>query len=243
MTLAPSAAPSAALIFAAGLGTRMRPLTDDRPKALVEVGGRTLLDRALDRVKEAGIPRAVVNVHAFPDQMRAALARRKDLDILVSDESDLLLETGGGMRKALPLLGPGPVLALNADAVWTGAAPVPALLEAWEGARMGLLLLVVEKARAVGYARAGDFLLDEASRLSRPPAGEAAPWVYTGAQILDPALLVDQPEGPFSLSRVFFAEASAGRASGLRHAGGWADVGTPAGIPAAEALLREAGEA
>ncbi len=239
--------PPAALIFAAGLGTRMRPLTNDRPKALVEVGGRTLLDRALDRVKEAGIPRAVVNVHAFPDQMRAALARRGDLEILISDESDLLLETGGGMRKALPLLGPGPVLALNADAIWTGAAPVPALLKAWagawEGGRMRLLLLLVEKARAVGYARAGDFLLDEASRLSRPPAGEGASWVYTGAQILDPALLADRPEGAFSLSPIFFAEAAAGRAYGLRHAGGWADVGTPAGVPAAEALLREAGEA
>ncbi len=235
--------PSAALIFAAGLGTRMRPLTNDRPKALVEVGGRSLLDRALDRVKEAGIPRAVVNIHAFPDQMRAALARRKDLEILISDESELLLETGGGMRKALPLLGPGPVLALNADAVWTGSAPVPALLKAWEGGRGSLLLLLVEKARAVGYARAGDFLLDEASRLSRPSAGEGAPWVYTGAQILDPALLSGGPEGAFSLSPIFFAEAAAGRAYGLRHAGGWADVGTPAGIPAAEALLREAQEA
>lgn len=235
--------PSSALIFAAGLGTRMRPLTNDRPKALVEVAGRSLLDRALDRVKAAGIRRAVVNIHAFPDLMRAALARREDLEIRVSDETERLLETGGGLRKALPLLGPGPVLALNADALWTGAAPVEALLKGWDSARMDLRLLVVEKARATGYTRSGDFRLDAEGRLSRPPEGEAAPWVYTGAQIIEPALLTGAPEGPFSLSPIFFAAAAAGRAYGARHEGGWADVGTPPGVPAAEALLREAGEA
>lgn len=234
---------ASALIFAAGLGTRMRPLTNDRPKALIEVAGRSLLDRALDRVKEAGIPRAVVNIHAFPDQMRAALARRTDLEVLISDETELLLETGGGLRKALPLLGPGPVLALNSDALWTGPAPVPALLKAWDAACMDLLLLVVEKAAATGYSRTGDFLLDAESRLSRPPAGAPAPWVYTGAQILKPELIAGAPEGPFSLQSTFFAAAAAGRASGARHEGGWADVGTPAGIPAAEALLREAAQA
>lgn len=240
--------PSAALIFAAGLGTRMRPITNDRPKALVEVAGRTLLERALSRVKEAGIKRVVVNVHAFPEQMRAALQPRRDLELLISDESDLLLETGGGLRKALPLLGEGPVLALNADSLWTGPAPVPALMEAWALGpwEMDLLLSLVAKPHARGYTRAGDFHLDEANNgfglLRRPPKGEPAPWVYTGAQILDPALIAEAPEGAFSLLWAFERAAAARRGYGLLHQGGWADIGTPPGIGAAEELLREAGE-
>jgi MurNAc alpha-1-phosphate uridylyltransferase len=233
------AAPDAAFILAAGLGTRMRPLTDHTPKALLEVGGRTLLDRAIDRAVEGGSRRVVVNVHHFADRMIAHLARRERPEIAISDERDALLETGGGTRKARALLGPAPFYTLNADAVWTGPPPLPALAAAWDPARMDALLLLVPRKRARAYARPGDFFLAADGRPVRRGAAETAPFVHTGAQIIRPETFDGTPEGPFSTNSVWDALLAAGRLFAVVHDGGWVDVGTPAGLAEAEAALAE----
>jgi MurNAc alpha-1-phosphate uridylyltransferase len=235
-------APEAAFVLAAGLGTRMRPLTDTRPKALLEVGGRTLLDRAIDRATEGGARRVVVNVHHFADMMLAHLAARITPEIAVSDERDALLETGGGVRKALPLLGPAPFYTLNADAIWTGPAPLPALAAAWDPARMDALLLLVPRERARSYARAGDFFLGADGRPERRGAAEAAPFVHTGAQIIKPAAFAGTPVGAFSTNLVWDRLLAAGRLGAVVHEGDWVDVGAPAGLAAAEAALAEAAQ-
>ncbi len=223
-----------AMILAAGLGTRMRHLTADRPKPMVPVLGRTLIDRTLDRVAEAGIGEAVVNLHYRPEMLRAHLAERA---VVFSDETSELLETGGGVAKALPLLGDGPLMVVNSDNVWIGEDALVPLVEAWDAARMDALLLLVPVARAVGYSRAGDFSLDN-ERLVRRGEAASAPYVFTGAQILSPALFGDVPKGPFSLNLVWDRAITAGRAFGILHPGGWCDVGTPEGLNEAEEALR-----
>lgn len=222
--------PDALMIFAAGRGTRMAPLTDRLPKPLIEVGGRTLLDRALDLAAGAGIGRVVVNIHHLGGQIADYLAGRPG--IALSDERDALLETGGGLRRALPLLGPGPVLTLNPDAVWTGPNPLAALLAAWEPARMDALLALVPAERAVARVGPGDFALDADGRIAR--GGEL---VYGGAQIIRPDRLAAIPEPAFSLNRLWDLMIAEGRAFGLVHPGAWCDVGRPDCIAAAEALL------
>lgn len=224
----------AAMVLAAGLGTRMRPLTDARPKALLTVAGRSLLDRALDHARDWGATRAVVNVHHFADQMRAALAGRRDLEVVISDETDALLETGGGVLRALPLLGPAPFLTLNADAVWTGASPV-APLAAGPAEGDGALMLLARRTAAMAYGRPGDFDLIDGRPARR--AGAVADWVYTGAQVLRPAALAGAPSGPFSLNLVWNGLLAEGRLAAALHPGGWVDVGTPAGLAAAEVAL------
>lgn len=230
--------PECAIVLSAGLGTRMRPLTDHRPKPLIEVAGRALIDRALDRCREAGVRHAVVNLHYLGDMIRAHLAGVTDPEIRFSDESACLLDTGGGIAKALPMLGPAPVFALNSDAVWTGPAPLPRLASVWRDARgeADSLLLLVPVERAHGYTRAGDFFLDGAVPRRRG-AAERAPFVYTGAQIIAPAAFADVPAEPFSLNLVWDRLIAAGRLHAILHEGGWIDVGTPAGIGAAEAAL------
>jgi MurNAc alpha-1-phosphate uridylyltransferase len=225
--------PDAVMIFAAGRGTRMAPLTDTRPKPLVEVAGRCLLDHALDLTEAAAIPRRVVNIHYLGAQIAAHLAPRPD--ILISDESDALLETGGGLRKALPLLGPGPVFTLNSDAVWSDPGALSTLRAAWDPSCMDALLLLVPADRAHGHSGAGDFAMDRDGRLTR--AGQL---IYTGAQIVDPAGLQDIPEAAFSLNVLWTRLADAGRLFGVIYAGHWADVGTPAGIGIAEDMLSRA---
>jgi len=227
--------PRAAMIFAAGLGTRMGDLTRDRPKPLLEVGGRTLIDHALRVAREAGVARIVVNIHAHADQMRAHLARVAP-DVLVSYEPKRL-ETGGGLKRALPLLGPGPVFTLNADMVWRGPNPLAALAAAWDAGRMGGLLELVPRAAAVGHGGRGDFFCDDAGRLARRGAAEAADFVYAGAEIIDPGALDGFPEGVFSLNAVWDALIAEGRLFGVVHRGGWADVGRPEAIASAEAEL------
>ena len=217
------------MIFAAGLGTRMRALTADRPKPLIAVAGKPLVDHALALADAAGLARPVVNLHYRGAMIRAHLAGR---DIGFSDEADMLLDTGGGLRAALPLLPPGPVLTLNSDAVWTGPNPLSALSGAFDPARMDALLALVPCDRATGHAGAGDFALAADGRLSRGGA-----FVYTGAQMIDPAGLADIPETVFSLNRLWDRAAARGRLFGLVHPGGWADVGRPEGIAAAEAML------
>ncbi|MRX49839.1 NTP transferase domain-containing protein [Paracoccus sp. S-4012] len=222
--------PDALMLFAAGRGTRMAPLTDRVPKPLIEVGGLTLLDRALDLAREAGIGRVVVNIHHLGGQIEAHLEGRPG--ITISDERDELLETGGGLRKALPLLGPEPVLTLNPDAVWTGPNPLPALLAAWEPERMDGLLMLVPAARATCRVGPGDFSIDAEARLTR-----GGPLVYGGAQIIRTERLAAIPDAAFSLNRLWDLMLAEGRAFGLIHPGGWCDVGRPECIPEAEALL------
>jgi MurNAc alpha-1-phosphate uridylyltransferase len=227
--------PSVGMVLAAGLGTRMRPLTDSCPKALLPVAGRTLLDRAIDACAAGGARRMVVNVHHFADQMRAHLAARAAPPVTISDETDALLETGGGVVRALPLLGPDPFFAVNADSVWTGAGPCAQLAEAWRDDADALLLLV-RRAEAIAYARPGDFDLGS-DGAARRRAGDTAEFVYTGAQILHPRAMENAPAGPFSMNLIWDRLLAAGRLRAIVHRGGWVDVGTPAGLAAAEAAL------
>jgi MurNAc alpha-1-phosphate uridylyltransferase len=227
--------PHAVMIFAAGLGTRMGALTRDRPKPLLEVAGRPLIDHALALARDAGVRRIVVNIHAHAGQMQAHLARVAP-EAVVSHEPERL-ETGGGLKRALPLLGPGPVFTLNADMVWRGANPFLSLAAAWEPGRMDALLCLVPRAAATGHGGAGDFFRATSGRLARRGAAEAADYVYAGAQIIDTRRVAEVPEAVFSLNRVWDAMLAEGRLFGIVHAGGWADVGTPEGIALAEAEL------
>lgn len=224
-----------AMIFAAGLGTRMGALTRDRPKPLIEVAGRPLLDHALDLARGAGAAPVVVNAHAHAAMLAAHLARVAP-EARVAHEP-VLLETGGGLRAALPLLGPGPVLTLNADMVWRGPNPLAALEAAWDGGRMGALLALVPRAAALGHAGPGDFERDADGRLTRRGGAPSAAFVYAGAQIIDPAILDAFPAGAFSLNPAWDALIAEGRLFGLPWRGGWVDVGRPEGIALAEAEL------
>ncbi len=226
-----------AFVLAAGLGTRMRPVTDTRPKPLVEVAGKALLDHALDRAAEAGLTEAVVNVHWLPEQIEAHLARRTGAPrITVSDEREALLETGGGIRKALPLLGGAPFVVMNSDSFWL-EGPVPnlsRLIAAWDPARMDALLLVAPTTTSLGYEGAGDFVMETDGRLERRGERRIAPFIYAGVAILTPGLFADSPEGAFSLNRLFDRAIEAGRLFGMRLDGQWLHVGTPEAIRAAE---------
>jgi MurNAc alpha-1-phosphate uridylyltransferase len=221
------------MLFAAGFGTRMGPLTADLPKPLIAVAGRPLIDHALAAAAAAGVGRVVVNTHYRADQMAAHLAGR---GVLISHESAQILETGGGLKAALPLLGPGPVGILNSDGVWTGENPLLQLAGGWDGSRMEALLLLLPVEKALGHGSKGDFALDQDGRLSRGRGGEDH--VYLGAQILNPARLAEVPEPVFSLNRVWNRMIADGTAYGLVHQGAWCDVGHPEGIAAAEALLQ-----
>jgi N-acetyl-alpha-D-muramate 1-phosphate uridylyltransferase len=224
--------PDAAMLFAAGRGTRMRELTNGRPKALVEVAGRTLIDHALDQVEAAGIGTAVVNTHYHADQLSSHLTGRR---VVISHEPHLL-ETGGGLRNALPLLGEGPVFTLNADAIYHGPNVFSFLADAWEPEQMRALLLLVPRARAVGHLNPGDFFLDEGRLRRRRPAPEA-PFVYASAQIIDPSGLADCPDEPFSLNVYWDRLIAEGTAFGIEYPGQWADLGQPESIALAEEML------
>ena len=219
--------PDAVLFFAAGLGTRMAPLTADRPKPLITVAGKTLLDHALGFAVD--IPRKVVNVHYKAAMLRAHLAER---DIAISDESDLLRETGGGLRHALPLLGEGPVFTMNTDAVWRGPNPFETLAGAWNPDKMDGLLLLVDRARALGHSGKGDFEIAADGRIDWGPGP-----IYTGAQIMRTDALLQVPEDAFSM-HVFWNDMLARRRLyGVVYDGNWCDVGRPESIPVAEAML------
>ncbi len=237
------AAPDTAMVLAAGLGLRMRPLTETVPKPLVAVAGRTLLDHAIDRLEAAGVARVVVNVHYLADAVEAHLrARPTAMELIVSDERAHLLETGGGVTHALPLLGDEPFYVVNADNLWIDG-PVDTLrllASRWRADEMDALLLVVAQARANCHAGKGDFHLDALGRLSRRKPGRIAPFVYTGIQIVSPRLFADAPAGAFSTNLLWDRAIAAGRAFGTVHQGLWFDVGTPAAIPAAEAALADA---
>lgn len=241
---APSALPTA-MVLSAGLGTRMRPLTDTRPKPLVAVEGRALIDHVLDRVAEAGIPRAVVNLHHHADLLEAHLkARAGAPEVLLSDERGALLETGGGVRKALPLIGPGPFLAINSDTIWIeGMRPnLARLAERFDPATMDALLLLAPAALSIGYDGMGDFQMDTLGRLTRRAERQVAPFVYAGAAILKPELFAGTPEGAFSLNRVFDKAAADERLFGLRLDGVWMHVGTPDAIALAEEAIQRSSD-
>ena len=225
------------MLFAAGFGTRMGALTRDQPKPLIKVAGRALIDHALALANAAGITRRVVNLHYCGDQIAAHLANS---NVALSWEAETILETGGGLRAALPLLGPGPVLTLNPDGIWSGQNPLRELAAAWDATRMAALLLLVPCSAAVGHSGTGDFLLDAEGRICR--ANGQAGLVYVGAQIIDPAGLHGFALPAFSLNLLWDRLIAEGRAYGLLHAGAWCDVGRPAGIALAEAMLAQSGD-
>ena len=234
-----SAVPETAMVLAAGLGTRMRPLTNDRPKALVQVAGRTLIDHVLDRCVEAGVKRAVVNVHAFADLLEAHLARRTDIEIIISDERALLMETGGGIRQARAILGDKPILVSNIDSVWSephGSA-MARLAYSFDVSRMGAQLLLAAMDSQLGYEGAGDFFMDEHGKLMFREALPHTPWAYMGVQIIDPSIMDEEPLEPFSFTRVWRRLASEGRLFGAPLNGFWMHVGDPRAKEQAEARL------
>lgn len=237
--------PTTAMVLAAGLGTRMRPLTGDRPKALVTVGGRTLIDHVLDRLKEAGVHRAVVNAHAFADLLEAHLRRRTDLEIIVSDERTQLMETGGGVRQARPLLGDAPIVVCNIDSVWEESAgsAIARLARGFDPARMGARLMLAAMDQQLGYEGAGDFFMDERGLLSFRDALPHSPWAYMGVQIIDPSIVDQERLEPFSFTRVWRRLAKEGRLFGAPLGGFWMHVGDPAARTAAEARLAAARDA
>jgi MurNAc alpha-1-phosphate uridylyltransferase len=235
------AVPPVAMVMAAGLGKRMRPLTATRPKPLVEVAGKPLLDHCLDRLKAAGVKKAVVNVHYLPDALEAHLRSRvKDIEIVISDERDLLLETGGGLVKALPLIDTDPFFAVNSDNLWIdGPVDTLRLLAAqWDEAHMDALLLLVPLARAYCHMGQGDFHLSADGKIRRRKPSAVAPYVYTGIQILSKRLLEGEvPSGPFSTNLFWDRAIASGRCFGTVHQGLWFDVGAPANIKRTEEIL------
>lgn len=233
--------PDRAMVLAAGLGKRMRPLTATTPKPLIEVAGKALIDHSLDRLAAAGIETAVVNIHWLADLVEVHVGRRKAPRIEISDERDALLETGGGVVRALPRLGDRPFLLLNSDSFWIeGARPnLETLIERWDEEAMDGLLLLAGTVQSVGYAGSGDFTMDKASRLSRRMERQVAPFVYAGTALLHPRLFEDAPDGAFSLNRLFDKAIEAGRLFGVRMDGTWLHVGTPEAIAEAEAAIAE----
>lgn len=233
--------PGTAMVMAAGLGKRMRPLTATRPKPLVEVAGRALIDHALDRLRAAGVAKAVVNVHYLADALEAHLGNRvQGIETIVSDERALLLETGGGLKRALPLIDADPFLVVNSDNLWIDG-PVDALrllASGWDETRMDALLLLVPLARANCHNGRGDFHMSAGGALRRRKARGVAPFVYTGIQMVAKRLFDDAlPDGPFSTNLLWDRAIGAGRCFGVVHQGLWFDIGRPENIAAAEALL------
>jgi MurNAc alpha-1-phosphate uridylyltransferase len=222
------------MIFGAGFGTRMGALTADRPKPLIEVAERSLLDRALDLGRDAGCAPIVVNAHYRAAQIARHL---EGSGVILSHEAPEILDTGGGLRNALPFLGEGPVATLNPDCVWAGPNPLTFLEAAWDPARMGALLLLVPLERSLAHVGAGDFALDPEGRLVRK-----GPNIFSGAQIIDPSGLGLIEGDAFSLNLYWNALSGQGRLFGIRYPGRWCDVGHPDGIAAAETLLGEASD-
>lgn len=227
-----------AMVMAAGMGKRMRPLTATQPKPMVRVAGKPLIDHTLDRLAEAGVARAVVNVHYLADALEAHLKPRHSPKVIISDERAELLETGGGMVKALPLL-PDPFFCLNSDNIWLDG-PRNALLELserWDPGVMDALLLVVPHVRAVNFDGKGDFHLDAMGRIARRKSGRIAPFIYTGIQLVSHRLLRDAPQGRFGTMVLWERAIAQGRLYGLPFTGRWFEVGTPRAIrPTEEAL-------
>jgi len=229
------------MVLAAGIGKRMRPITATVPKPLVEVGGRALIDHGLDRLEKAGVELAVVNVHYLPDLVRAHVSRRRRPEIVISDERDKLLDTGGGIAKALPHFGDEAFYVVNSDSFWIeGPRPnLDWLAAGWKPDRMDALLMLASTVRSVGYNGLGDFRMDPAGHLSRRPEREVAPFAYAGVAILHPRLFEGCPNAPFSLNMLFDRAIEAERLFGVRMDGAWLHVGTPETIGEAELSIAD----
>jgi len=231
-----SSIPLSAMVLAAGLGKRMRPITATTPKPLVRIAGRSLLDHALDRLAEAGVKQAVVNVHYLADLVEQHLKRRRRPEIIISDEREKLLETGGGIKKALPKLGRNPFFVVNTDSLWLEGprGNLGRMARVWDPERMDMLLLLASGATSVGAEGLGDFTMDPAGVLRRRQEREIAPFIYAGVAIVKPELFADTPDGPFSLNLLFDRAIEAGRLYGMRLDGLWLHVGTPDAVKVAE---------
>ena len=231
--------PTTAMVLAAGLGERMRPLTDSIPKPLVKLAGKPLIDHVLDRLERAGIARVIVNVHYFADQLEAHLRQRAHPNIAVSNERDVLLDTGGGVVRALPLLGEKPFLVHNSDSVWIDGLGdnLERLLSTFDSARMDSLMLLAPTANSIGYDGNGDFNMESDGLLARVTEGRIAPFVFTGVSIMHPRIFKGESESPFSLNRVWDRAIVAGRLFGIRLDGTWMHVGTPDSVDEATRVL------
>lgn len=231
-----SVKPTKAMVLAAGLGLRMRPLTETMPKPLVAVAGQPLLDHVLDKLAAADIGEAVVNVHYLPDQIIDHVKSRTAPKIIISDERDQVLGTGGGVKKALPLLGDAPFYHLNADTLWIDGARsnLVRLAENFDPAKMDILLLMAPTANSIGYSGKGDYEMRADGTLRRRKENQVVPFVYAGVAILSPAIFADAPSGEFALTKLFDRTNEAERLYGLRLDGVWMHVGTPDAVRAAE---------
>lgn len=230
-----------AMIMGAGQGTRMAPLTDDKPKPMVRFMGKPLIDHALARLVAAGIEDVVVNVHAHADQLEEHLKRLSAPKIVISDERDELLDTGGGVRKARPLLGDDPIITFNSDSVWIeGRRPtLTRMMETWDPTTMDALLMIASATNTIGEVRRGDFTMEPDGRLVRREEQTVAPFMYAGVQIVNPTLFDDGPEGPFSTNLIWDKAIERGRLFGLRMEATWMHVGTPDDLADAERFLRD----
>lgn len=228
-----------AMIMGAGLGTRMRPLTDDRPKPMVTVAGRTLIDHSIDRLIAAGVTRIVVNLHYKADVLRAHLDKRRDVEIVYSDETEKLLDTGGGVVKAMPHFGGEPFFVINSDSIWVeGNIPaLPAMQQLWDANRMDALLLLAEMETAMGYDGQGDFVLEKDGAVARAKGRSEEPYAYPGVQIVHPRLFDGAPPGAFSTNIMWDRAIAAGKLRGIVLDGVWIHVGTPQARGEAEDYL------
>jgi len=230
-----------AIIMGAGLGTRMAPLTDTVPKPLIPFRGRPLIDHALERLHDAGVKEAVVNLHYKADQLEAHLQGRQNPNVIFSDERDLLLDTGGGVKKARHLLGDDPIFTFNSDSVWIeGRRPtMRRMIETWDPTRMDALLMIASATNTIGEVRRGDFSMSADGQLARRQEQSVAPFMYAGVQIIDPTLFDEGPEGPFSTNFVWDRSIERGRLFGLRMEATWMHVGTSEDLADAERFLRD----
>ncbi len=232
---------TAAMIMGAGLGSRMRPLTDDRPKPLVRVAGKTLIDHSIDRLVAAGVTTVVVNLHYRAEMLRAHLQQRHNVEIIFSDETEKLLDTGGGVVKALHLFDDKPFLVLNSDSIWVEGpvAALPAMMAHWDGARMDGLLLLADMQTALGYEGRGDFVLKAQGHVLRARDHAGAAYAYPGVQIVHPRMFAGAPDGPFSTNLMWDRAIAKDRLFGTVLDGVWIHVGTPQAHDEAEAYLRQ----
>jgi MurNAc alpha-1-phosphate uridylyltransferase len=233
--------PAKAMVLAAGFGVRMRPLTDKMPKPLVPVAGRALLDHVLDKLADAGVGEAVVNVHYLPDQIIDHVATRAQPHVTISDERDAVLGTGGGVVKALPLLGDAPFFHVNADTMWIDGvrSNLARLAEAFDPSRMDILLLMAPTTSSIGYNGRGDYAMLADGSLRKRKEHQVVPFVYAGAAIMSPSLFADAPKGEFSLTKMFDRANEQERLFGLRLDGVWMHVGTPDAVHDAEEAFLE----
>ena len=231
--------PTTAFVLAAGLGTRMRPLTDTLPKPLVPLAGRPMIDHVLDRLQNSGITKAVVNVHYMAEQIGAHVIKRAAPRVVVSDERDALLETGGGVVRALPLIGDAPFVIHNSDSVWieNGTPNITRLLDAWNETRMDSIMLLAPTSTSFGYDGRGDFHMADDGQLRRRTGTGTAPYVFAGVSIIHPCMFKGEAERPFSLNRVWDRSIAAGRLFGITLNGTWMHVGTPEALDDANALI------